>query len=102
MTATEHGVRRIRIEGDLTIQTAAEHKQLLLTAVDEAADVLVDLAGVSEFDTAGLQVLLLARREAIRRNRILEIADPSPAVIEVLAVAHLTAALDTGTDEAAT
>ena len=60
--------RRLAVEGELTIITAAEDKERLLGALQTSSGLRVDLAAVEEIDTAGLQVLLLARREADRQN----------------------------------
>ena len=51
----------LRIEGEMTIYRAAELKALLL-GQPPAAD--VDLTGVTEIDTAGVQLLIAARRRA--------------------------------------
>lgn len=81
----------LRIEGELTIYRAAELKQTLLAAVAEHAELEVDLSQVSEFDSAGLQLLLLAKREAGAAGRTLRLVDHSPAVVEVLDLFDLVA-----------
>jgi anti-sigma B factor antagonist len=78
------------IEGELTIHHAAEHKQRLISALVGEAGLRLDLSAVSELDAAGLQVLLLVQREADRLSLVVELADPSPAVAEVLAITHLS------------
>ena len=83
-------LRRVTIEGELTISTAAEHKQRLLSALDGEAGLRLDLSAVSELDTAGLQVLLLVQREAERLSLVVELCAPSPAVVDVLTVTHLS------------
>ena len=87
MKATD--LRRLAIEGELTISTAAEHRQRLLAALPGSPGLRLDLSGVEELDTAGLQVLLLARREADRLNLTVEFGDPSRAVEAVLTLAQL-------------
>ena len=81
----------LRIEGELTIYRAAELKQTLLAAVAEHAAVEVDLSQVAEFDTAGLQLLLLAKREAGAAAHELRLVNHSPAVLEVLELFDLAA-----------
>jgi anti-anti-sigma factor len=81
----------LRIEGELTIYRAAELKQTLLAAVAANEAVDVDLSQVSEFDSAGLQLLLLAKREAGATGRTLRLVDHSPAVVEVLELFDLAA-----------
>ncbi|MGI5240885.1 STAS domain-containing protein [Dactylosporangium sp. CA-139066] len=83
----------LQIEGELTILTASEHHERLLQAFGDG-DVEVGLSGVTDLDTAGLQVLLLARREARRRGVVLRLAGLSPAVLDVLALARLTPELE--------
>lgn len=86
-------VARLDLAGELTIHTAAEQCQRVLAALDEKTTLRIRLAGISEMDTAGLQVLLLARREAERLGGAVEIREPSEAVVDLLAVAHLTETL---------
>ncbi|MET0492578.1 MAG: STAS domain-containing protein [Actinoplanes sp.] len=83
-------LRRVPIEGELTISNAAEHKQRLLSALGGEAGLRLDLSAVSELDTAGLQVLLLVQREAERLSLVVEFCDPSPAAAEVLTITHLS------------
>ncbi len=71
----------LRIEGELTIQRALELKDALLASPppDE-----LDLSGVTDIDTAGVQLLMLARREAQAAQRSLRLVAPSAAVSELL------------------
>ncbi len=74
----------VRIEGEMTIYRASELKQLLLAQIETSAAVDIDLADVTEFDTAGVQLLILACRTAQRMGRKLRLVAQSPAVAEVL------------------
>jgi anti-sigma B factor antagonist len=74
----------VRIDGELTIYRAAELKADVLAAP------ALDLGGVTEIDTAGIQLLLLAQREARAAGRGWRIADASPAVDDALALLGLT------------
>ena len=73
------------IEGELTIYRAAELKPVLLEAAAGGTPV-VDLSQVTEFDSAGRQLLLMAARETQRRGQALQLQAPSEAVREVLAM----------------
>jgi anti-sigma B factor antagonist len=75
---------RLVIENDLTIYNAPEHKRQLLEALDQSGAVELDLARVGEIDSAGLQVLLLAKRESLARDKALRIVGHSPSVSELL------------------
>jgi anti-sigma B factor antagonist len=81
--------RRISLDGELTILTATELKERLLTALDGSAGLRVDLSAVDEIDTAGLQVLLVTRRAAHQANLPFEVTGPEPEIARVLAIAGL-------------
>ena len=54
----------INLQGDVTISSAAELKQLLLRALAHGKDIHVDLGYVTEVDITALQLLCAAEREA--------------------------------------
>ena len=70
----------LAIEGELTIFRAAELKPVLL---DNPALTEIDLSGVTEFDSAGVQLLMLAKKTAMAEGRQLRLLAHSPPVIEV-------------------
>lgn len=75
----------IRVTGEMTVYTAGEIKQPLVDAIAEGpANVQLDLSGVSEFDTAGVQLLLLVHRETLLSGRNFRLAAESAIVHEVL------------------
>ncbi len=82
----------LRIEGELTIYTAQEvHQRLAQALAPDAAPapLCVDLGGVTELDTAGVQLLLAARAQAQARQRgwrLLGLATPLREVIALLGV----------------
>ncbi len=80
-----------RIEGDMTIYTAAEIKPTLLSLLEGCTEAEVDLSQVTEIDAAGLQLLLLAKREAARAGKTLRFANHSQTVVECLDLCNLTA-----------
>ncbi|MGY4827377.1 STAS domain-containing protein [Sphaerotilaceae bacterium SBD11-9] len=90
-TVSASGVHTVRIDGELTIYRAAELKPVLLDAVARESVVEVDLAEVTEFDTAGLQILMLAKRAAVATQRELRLVRHSPAVVDVLQLLDLAA-----------
>jgi len=71
---------------DMTIYHAAELKPLLLGAVRESAQPVLDLSGVAELDSAGVQLLYLALREAQSAGRELRVTGCAPVVREILAL----------------
>ena len=77
---------RLAVEGEMTIYRAAELKPALLDTVRAHDTPALDLANVTEFDCAGLQLLLMARREAARLGKRLALVAPSPAVLDACAL----------------
>lgn len=55
---------RVTLTGDLTIYTVAEIKAGLAEAMSRATDIEVDLSGVTEVDSAGVQLMLIAKGNA--------------------------------------
>lgn len=80
---------RLCLAQDLTIYHAIEQKADLLAALEVADGLELDLSQVSEIDTAGLQLLILAKREAAQRNKSMSIVAHSPAVHETLDFCNL-------------
>jgi anti-sigma B factor antagonist len=82
---------QLSIEGEMTIYRAAELKQALLAPLEGQALLEVDLSKVTELDTAGVQLLLLAKQTAQAGNNELRLRHPSPAVLEVFELLNLAA-----------
>lgn len=75
---------RVAITEDLTIYNAIAQKQALLDQVQEHALIELDLSQVSQIDTSGIQLLMLAKRECQKRDKTLNIVAHSPAVHELM------------------
>ncbi|MBI4985015.1 MAG: STAS domain-containing protein [Rhodocyclales bacterium] len=80
---------RIDVQGELSIFAAAELRRRLLDALDTAAEVEVDLSQVSEMDSAGVQLMVAAKREAAARNKVLRFSGHSPTVFDILELCDL-------------
>ena len=87
-TKPSHDPSVLRIEGELTIFRAAELKPWLLA---EPMAQAIDLSGVTALDTAGVQLLMLAKKTALATQRELSLVAHSPAVIEVFELLNLAA-----------
>lgn len=83
---TAKAAAALRVEGEMTIFRAAELKPQLLCS---PALQSLDLVGVTEIDTAGVQLLLMARRAAQAEGGKLELVASSPAVDDVLALLNV-------------
>ncbi|TYQ12201.1 UNVERIFIED_ORG: anti-anti-sigma factor [Zoogloea ramigera] len=77
--------------GEINIYRAADLKLEVLHALRAAPVLEIDLAGVTELDTAGLQVLMLAKRTATIEQRELRLRNHSPAVVDVVEMLNLGA-----------
>ena len=92
---THNGLSLLHIEGDMTIYTAAGLKAELMPHLTQPQEREIDLSAVSEIDSAGLQLLMLAKREAARNLCPSGYASPlrltrhSRAVLEVLDLCNL-------------
>ena len=85
------GSASLTVNGDLTIYHAAEIKQRLIDSVRASAVLELDLSQVGEMDTAGFQLLALAKRESQKLGHALRIVGHSPAVREVIEFLNMVA-----------
>ena len=79
------------IVGEMTIYRSQELKQLLLAPLDHSATLEIDLSGVTELDTCGLQLLMLTKKTAQTKQSVLRLTGHSPAVLEVFELLNLAA-----------
>ena len=85
----ENGICRIGIEGEMTIYSAARLKDSLFSAMEDCDELEMNLAHVSEIDSAGLQLLALVKREAVEGNKPLHFVAHSRAVLDMLDLCNL-------------
>lgn len=78
--------RELAISGELTIYGVASVKQELWQVLTQHDEVEVDLAAVDEIDTAGLQLLLMAKRVPGRQVRFI---NHSPAVLQLIELSNV-------------
>ncbi|MYN20024.1 STAS domain-containing protein [Rugamonas sp. FT107W] len=84
-------VARVALDGEMTIYRAADLKATVLDALRKTRVLELDLSGVTELDTAGLQVLMLAKQTAHAGQRELRLVKHSPAVLEIFDMLDLGA-----------
>lgn len=80
---------RLSIEGALSIYEVVALREEILACFKEDSPLQVDLSQVTDGDTAGVQLLLSARKTAHQRNRALSIANLSQSMTEILEGAAL-------------
>ena len=85
--------KSLALEAPLTIYHALEQKRLLLDTLAECDELELDLAQVGEIDSAGLQLLLLLKREAQRGGKRVALIRHSQAVRATIEFCNLAAEL---------
>lgn len=93
---------RLKVDGEMTIYTAGVLKDELLEPLEEDRHVELDLSAVDEFDTAGVQLLLLLRRELAQAQKTLHLSATSDAVQEVLGLYRLAETFNAAADSSST
>jgi anti-sigma B factor antagonist len=84
ITVKKTGKRhRICIKGEMTIYTATELWVPLSEAVSKAKSIVVDLSGVIEIDSAGVQLLMLIKQIAMDTDKELMLVEHSESVVDV-------------------
>ena len=79
----------LSIGGEMTIYTAAKYKSQLLDQLEQCQELELNLSEIDEMDTAGLQLLLVLKREAEAGGRQLRLINHSRAVYEILELLNM-------------
>lgn len=69
---------------EITIATARDTQPQLVAALSAEMDIEIDVSQVSEIDSAGLQLLIAAKHEAIAQHKTLRLVDHSQTVLDLL------------------
>lgn len=80
---------KLQLGDSLDISCVQDAKEKLGPILEVGKDMVVDLSGLEEIDTAAVQLLLLFKREAERRGLGCQFVHPGPAVGEILEFFHL-------------
>ncbi len=91
---SEQATTSLCVEGELTIYRAAELRTCLqsaLAGVAAGGALELNLAGVTEMDSAGVQLLMAARKSARAVQSELRLVAHSPAVLAVFETLDLAA-----------
>jgi anti-anti-sigma factor len=87
-------IARLALASDLTIYHARAHKETLLAALADTARLELDLSAVCDIDSAGLQLLILIKREAGSQGKHVAITGHSTPVRQAIDFCNLAAAFD--------
>ena len=70
----------LRLEGPLTVYEVGEMREVLLVSMERDRELIVDIAGISDCDTAGVQLLISARKKTGNEKKKIFITGESEAV----------------------
>lgn len=92
----EGGITIASVEGEIDLSNAAELEMAISHAVgNEAAGLVVDLAGVDYLDSSGVTLLFNLARRVTRRQQELAVVVPREAYVrEILELSGATEALE--------
>jgi anti-anti-sigma factor len=90
-TQERQEIQRLAIEGELSIYSAGEWKKRLDDLLERGGSLELDLSAVQELDSAGLQLLIMAKKEAAARSQRLLLSNHSQAVLEVFELCGVAA-----------
>jgi len=82
----------LKAEGAISIYETASLREELLSYLEENNELILDLSGVSECDTAGIQLLCSARITAEQEGLVFDVTGASESVIDAMTRAGLNPA----------
>lgn len=85
----EQGKVLIQPAGELTIYTVGQAKQDLMNAFEAHAELELDLGGIEEIDSAGVQLLYWFKQFVLQRGQPLPITGHGAAVAEAFKLLNL-------------
>jgi len=84
------GPTLIAIQDEMTIYNVLDQKTTLYPHLKDDHELQIDLSEVSEIDSAGMQLLIFLKNEAIRKQNELTFVHHSQAVVEVVETFNLS------------
>ncbi|MBF0163501.1 MAG: STAS domain-containing protein [Magnetococcales bacterium] len=73
-------VGTLSLSGDLTIRNAAEFKEAVANAMDQAKQLELNISEVERLDLTTLQILCAAHRTLLKKGRTLSISGSIPSI----------------------
>jgi anti-sigma B factor antagonist len=80
----------MKLEGEMTIYHACELKEQMSEWLEQPQEIEMDLSGVSEIDSAGLQLLIAAKQASQAKGRSLHLLFHSQAVLDAIELCNLS------------
>ena len=79
----------LSLEGEITINEAAQLKEILLSYLTTGAPVTISLANITKIDTSGLQLFYAVHQTALHQGKKLSLENPSPEFMQAAKLAGL-------------
>ncbi|NQY26114.1 MAG: STAS domain-containing protein [Piscirickettsiaceae bacterium] len=79
----------LMIQDEMTIYNVLEQKHILLPYLEANKELQLDLSEVTEIDSAGMQLLIMLKQQALKINNQFSLVHHSQAVVEVLGLLNL-------------
>jgi len=80
---------RVDIDGEMCIYNASELKQKLLAVLDDPRELVINLSNVTEIDSAGIQLLMMAKKERAKRGMALKLMNHNGSVLDIFELMDL-------------
>ena len=85
---------KVQLQGELTIYQAESLAEQLLPLVKDHRSMVIDLSDVSDLDTSCAQVLMVARRTCLGKDKPFSLVNHSQPVIDVFETLGLVSWFD--------
>ena len=84
-------VTTVKCHGELVSDTASQLKEMVRPLIPMGGRIVIDLSDVKHLDSSGLGALVGLKASAIKQSLgILEFANMTPRILELLRITHLT------------
>ncbi|MBK9579923.1 MAG: STAS domain-containing protein [Fibrobacteres bacterium] len=88
----DHVVARLR--GPLEISNVGLARERFVQILESGKDITLDFAGITEIDTAGIQMVLAVHADSLRQGKICRFVHPVPEVMEPFRLLRLDGLFD--------
>ena len=78
----EHSI--VNLKGELTIYFAAQTLDAIYDTLNKTDKIAIDLSGILEADTSGIQALVVIKREAMRRQKTVKYVNHSEIIVRLI------------------
>ena len=88
-TRKRKGIYHLKMKGDMTIHTASEDHAFFLNIMGNCEELHINLSGVADIDTTGVQNLLMLKHWQEKNGKHLLLHSPNDKVLGALSIFNL-------------